>query len=358
MKESQVLQRAVADRTGYLSKTPIFGTYPVRALDAATSADVHQLVSAGWPVPADPHPAVVYLARLSPSSRRTMGQALRLIAGFFGQSPGTLNWAALRYQHCTAVRTKLMETRSPATANRVLAALRGVLTEAWRLGLLDADAFRNATDLQPVRGERLLRGRALSRRDLQKLFLVCFRDGSAIARRDAALIAVLYGGGLRRSEAVGLNLADYRPEKSVLVVRHGKGGKERAAFVTEGAKRALADWLVARGREPGPLFWPADGRGRPLRNRPMTPHAVALMLRRRASAARVERFTPHDLRRTFVSDLLDAGADMVTVQKLAGHANVETTARYDRRGEDAQRRAAELLCVPFVDPEVAREGGR
>jgi site-specific recombinase XerD len=300
------------------------------------------------PIAADRHPVAVYLARLASGSRRTMKQALDVIAALFGRTPETLDWASIRYQHAQAVRTHLAETRSRAGANKMLAALRGVLKEAWRLGLMTAEDYHRAADLPGVRGERLPRGRALSSRELQKLVTACAKDASPVGRRDAALLAVLYGGGLRRAEVVGLDVADYKAETGVLRVRDGKGRKERIAYATDGTKAALEAWLEVRGTEEGPLFWPADGRGRPLLNRRMTDQAILLMLRRRAAQGKVAAFTPHDLRRSFISDLLDAGADMVTVQKLAGHANVQTTARYDRRGEEAKRRAAELLKVPYM----------
>ena len=79
----------------------------------------------------------------------------------------------------------------------------------------------------------------------------------------------------------------------------------------------------------------------------MTTQAVYAMLKARATVAGIPTMSPHDLRRTFVGDLLDAGADIVTVQKLAGHSSVETTARYDRRDEKAKAAAVARLHVPY-----------
>jgi site-specific recombinase XerD len=101
-----------------------------------------------------------------------------------------------------------------------------------------------------------------------------------------------------------------------------------------------------RGLWPGPLFLAINKAGK-LGTARMSGQAMLYIARRRTAQAKVATFSPHDLRRTFIGDLLDAGADLSTVQQLAGHAQIQTTARYDRRGEAARRRAAKLLHVPY-----------
>jgi integrase len=78
----------------------------------------------------------------------------------------------------------------------------------------------------------------------------------------------------------------------------------------------------------------------------LTSQSIYLMLSRRAKEAGVERFSPHDLRRTFVSQLLDRKVDIATVSKMAGHSSVSITERYDRRGEQAKKKAVQVLSFP------------
>jgi len=301
------------------------------------------------PAPPDQHPALVYLARLAPGSRRTMGEALTIMAMRLSGDQcnlWTLAWHKLRYQHTAALRSLLAETYAPATVNKMLAALRGTLKECWRLGLMDAEEYHRAADLPAVRGSVLPRGRALSAGELRALLQACARDQTAAGRRDGALVATLYGAGLRRSEAVALEVKDYHRETGALTVRSGKGRKDRMGYAPGGCRAALDAWLPVRGVEEGPLFVPINKAGK-LTARAMSDQAVLYILRKRALEAGLAAFSPHDLRRTFIGDLLDAGADIATVQQMAGHANVQTTARYDRRGEAVKKKAAELLHVPF-----------
>lgn len=299
--------------------------------------------------PVEKHPAAVYLASLGRGSRRTMRQALDVMAGLLtaGRSNAQmLDWSALRYQHTQALRAALAERYAHASVNKMLAALRGVLRESWRLGLTDAETYHRAVDLKGVKGLALPRGRALSSGEIRALFTACAADSSPAGARDASLLALLYGAGLRRSEVVALDLGDYNPEDGALTIRGGKGRKDRIGYATNGSALALEAWLRVRGSDPGPLFGPIN-KGGCIQLRRMTTQAVFGMVRKRASEAGIAEFSPHDLRRSFISDLLDAGADISTVQHLAGHSSVNTTARYDRRGEAVKKRTAELLAVPF-----------
>lgn len=320
------------------------------------------------PALADPgtNPAAAYVASLpSPASQRVQGEALGVLACLLleqgwpavrAMRPAErwrlalgLDWGQVRAGHVGQLRSRLVEHYAPATCNGHLAALRKVLAWARDMGQMPAepyDAARRAAAV--VKGNSRRAGREVQAVELGALAAACAADARPQGARDAAMLAVLYGAGLRRAEAVGLTLADYDADSGALQVR-GKGRHHRTSYVTNGAAQAMADWLALRGPEPGPLFLGITSAGRiaPADSEHMTGQAVLAMLRRRAAQAGVASFSPHDLRRTYAGDLLDAGADLATVQMLMGHASPTTTARYDRRPEAARRRAAERLHFPY-----------
>lgn len=290
--------------------------------------------------------AAVYLATLAPSGRRTMGQALHVVVELLGTGDvRTFPWSSLRYEHAQAVRRVLVERYAPSTANKVLSALRGVARECWRLGQIDAETHARIRDVPGVRGSRLPAGREVPIRELAKLFRACAAAGAS-GVRDAAALALLYGAGLRRSEAVSVDVGAF-DGTSVRVL--GKGNKERAVPVPTAAAAALHAWLELRRSAPGPLLCPV--RGQAVTIRPMSSQAIMTALLRRAADAGVAHLSPHDLRRSYITGLLRAGADLSTVQRLAGHASVTTTTRYDRRGDDEKAKAVALLHVPYVAGE-------
>jgi integrase/recombinase XerD len=233
-----------------LARTPLFISNP-----GADPQDALAVV-AEPALALDRHPVPVYLAGLAPGSRRTQVAALRIIAMLVSPEATelTLAWHRLDYAHTSAIRSKLAERFAPATANRMLAATRGALKAAFKLGLMSADHMTRACAVDPIRGSRVMKGRALSKGELLALFEAC-DPSKAGGARNAALLGLLYGGGLRRAEVVALDLADFDAATGKLVIR-GKGNKERTAWVTNGSRDALDAWLLYRGDEPGPLFMP------------------------------------------------------------------------------------------------------
>jgi integrase len=309
-------------------------------------------------VPLDQNPASVYLASLSNGSRRTMRTALNTIGELLGVGAHidaenhdmrclVVPWGQLRYQHTAALRAALQARYAPATANKLLVALRRVLLEARRLGQISADDYATAIDLKPIAGERLPKGRTLDGAEVRALLQECANDPTAAGARDGAIIGLLRGIGIRRAELAALDLADYEPETGAITIHNGKGNQNRVVYAPSGSRALLSDWLSVRGNAAGPLFYRVSRGGGLLRER-LAPQAAAIILQRRVEAAGVPPCTPHDLRRTYISELLDAGADISTVRSLAGHESVETTARYDRRGEAAKQKAVELVHVPYI----------
>jgi integrase len=300
-------------------------------------------------------PLDAYLSRLGgPESRRVMLSSLNTIARAISggtRDAASFPWAVLRYPHTAAIRAWLNERASPATASRDRCALRGILGECWRLGLLVGDDYRRAVDLAPIRGTALPRGRVLDHGELRALFAACAADPvRPRGARNACALALLYGCGLRRAEAVAVDLVDADPESGTVTVRLGKGRRARLVYLPAGGRAALGAWLAFRGGDPGPLLHPIrkGGGSNAIEPRRLSPQALAGMLDKVAGSAHLaEPASPHDLRRTFVSDLLDMGADLSAAQQLAGHSSPATTARYDRRGERAKQRAAQMLHVPF-----------
>lgn len=295
------------------------------------------------------NPALVYLASISESSRRPVSQSLRAIANLLGQVDFlAVPWGVMRYEHTQAIRSQLAERCSASTANRHLSALRGVLKDAWRLGYMSAEDYQRAIDLKRVQGSKVAQaetGRHLGSGEIAALINACY-DQTKAGLRDAAILAIGYGCGLRRSEIANLDLSDYGDTDGSLRIRNGKGNKERVTYLPAGSVDNVRDWIAVRGDAPGPLFY-SIRRGDHMEAKGLTDQAIYNILASRANAAGVKKFTPHDLRRTFAGDMLDTGEDISTLQKMMGHSSSDTTAGYDRRDSRAKKKAASKLHVPY-----------
>ncbi|MEU9889843.1 tyrosine-type recombinase/integrase [Sphaerisporangium sp. NPDC051011] len=312
----------------------------------------------------DGDPYRVYLDSLTGAeSRRTMRGCLdrvaRVITGDQAATGAGQPWHLLRYEHTVRIRTILTEQGwSPAYVNKHLVALRRVMREAWRLGQMTAEEYHRAADLPTVRHSRLPAGQHVPAEVAGAALAACDRDDSPAGARDGALLAVLYSTGCRRAEIAGLALDDYDPAARSLRVC-GKRDKERLVYLTREAVARIEAWLAVRGAAPGALFPSINkaGRLRAPGGRPaaMTGQAIADILTRRLAAAGAAKRTPHDFRRTFIGELLDAGVDLATAQALVGHASPVTTARYDRRPESRRREAVDRLEMPAARP--LRPGG-
>lgn len=287
-----------------------------------------------------------YLLSLnSPNSKRTMLSFLHLALRQVNLAFESFNWAQLREPLVALVASNMRDHYSPTTINNVLAALKGVAKRLWLNELLSTKEFEKIRAVKAVRGSRLSKGRALASNELHLLFSSLSAEDSLKAHRDAAILALLTECGLRRNECATLlyeNICTDPQDPYLTII--GKGNKERICMIPEQAYQLLMVWLADRGDHDGPCFLRIDKYGNTL-NEGLTSQRIYSITQDWAKKLGMKRWTPHDLRRTYASTLLELGVDINTVREMMGHANLATTQRYDKRGNQRMRKAANLLKI-------------
>ncbi len=266
---------------------------------------------------ASPHTLAAYV--------RDLGAFLDFLAFHQGGPPGLADLAALKagdFRAWLAHRTQAGLARS-STA-RALSVVRGFFR------FLDREALAHNAAIGAIRSPRRTRAvpKALAVAETSELIAAAGepeRDTSApwVAARDVAVLTMLYGCGLRISEALGLNRRDVPTGGSLTV--DGKGGKQRRVPVLPIVDNAIAAYVAVcpyRLAPDGPLFVGVRG-GR------LNPRIVqARMQSLRAQLGLPKEATPHALRHSFATHLLGAGGDLRAIQELLGHASLSTTQRY------------------------------
>jgi len=218
------------------------------------------------------------------------------------------------------------------------------MNEAWRMSLISQEHLLKMRSVKGIAGTRLAQGRNLKRSLIKELMEVCAADPRPQGLRDAAIIAVLYGSGMRKSESVNLDLnqVDFT-ERSLRVT--AKGNKQLIKYAPAWAFAKLEAWLELRrsqlgeGLEDDPFLFNRIRRGSHITRERITKHAIYYIARQRGAQVGV-KIMPHDFRRSFITRVIEEH-DLSIAQKLAHHSNIQTTANYDVRDDNERRRAVD-----------------
>jgi integrase/recombinase XerC len=258
--------------------------------------------------------------------RRDVRQFLAFLSDYLGTTPACTDFAALAPSDIRAFmanrRREGIENRSLV---RIMSGIRSFARHLERAGKAPAAAF------SAVRTPKTARTlpKPLASRDARQLADLQVhlnpKTPTWIGARDAAVLAVLYGAGLRISEALGIARHEAPVDNHDTIRVTGKGGKTRLVPIIAPVRRSIEHYLTVcpHSLEPnGPLFIGVNGG-------PLSPRVVQLTMRRlRGVLGLGEHATPHALRHSFATHLLSRGGDLRTIQELLGHASLSTTQVY------------------------------
>ena len=330
------------------------------APDEVSDTYVALLVGSAGPLEKAPsaspgNPAHLYIAsQHTEQSRRTGLQGLERLVRLLKQ-PGaptpawdTFPWHQLTARETTYAHAALEARYGPATVRLTLCNLRGVLKQCWRLGLTSAEVYQRAISLSPVSGEAAPAGRMLSREEIDQLIRHVDTLPEPLSTMGAALFAAGLGGGLRRMELTYLLATALTPEGALRVAR--KGRVQAVQALPAWASNRVRAWVTLRGErfQTPTMFLKVRGEAMTVVDQSPNVRGTWEIIKKLGKSAGLASFMPHDLRRTFASNMMDLG-DLSLAQKAMGHRSPTTTVLYDRRGDElVGRTIAKLEGGAFV----------
>lgn len=286
-----------------------------------------------------------YIGGLAPSGRRGIISLLNRSASVLKRGTGADNypWEQLNYAAVAKVRAALLDDGyAVSSVNMALSALRGVAQTAFNLNCMDAETLARIRSVKRVNGDIQRKGRALDRQEIRALIQAAKQHPQPVRRcRDVAIVLTLCGTGLRAGELVRLERRDY--DNGLLTIRQGKGRKYREIHVVDAVDKAIRAWLKVGADEADSALFSRIQRNGRVASQPLTKTGLTGILVELQHTSGIARFTPHDMRRTFITRLLEQGVDINTVRQLAGHSDISTTTRYDCRGESMKISASKRI---------------
>jgi site-specific recombinase XerD len=293
----------------------------------------------------DYNPAELYIQTLdSPVSIKNVTYALNHISLMLSgkQCLKSFDWTTLTYQKLTLLKSQYIKKGlSPNSINTYLALIKGVCREAWKTDLMTTDCYMMIKEVKRVKSVKLCSGRSLGHKEIKKMVTHYQNLKTPIGYRNAAIFALTYGAGLRVAELCNLTVNDY--DGTVLTLT-GKGNKEAIIPIPSFISEILDCWLRYLKNDAYYIFVRIARYG-VIHNSNISPKSVRHVCNVARDTLAMAHFSPHDLRRSFATNLIEIGIDLFTVQNLMRHTSMETTRRYDMRGEETKKAAVEML--PF-----------
>lgn len=286
-----------------------------------------------------------YISGLAPSGRRGITSLLNRSASILkrGADADHYPWEQLNFAAVAKVRAALLDGGyAVSSVNMALSALRGVAQTAFNLNCMNAETLTRIRSVKRVSGDVQRKGRALNKQEIRALIQAAKQHPQPLRRcRDTAIVLTLCGTGLRAGELVKLERRDYG--NGILTVRQGKGRKYREIHVAETVDKAIRAWLKVSANEAENALFSRIQRNDKIVGQSLTTTGLTGILAELQRTSNIARFTPHDMRRTFITRLMEQGVDINTVRQLAGHRDISTTTRYDCRGDSMQISASRRI---------------